>query len=320
MKDPIINSFVQEYLQNYELESEEKYTDFERFSSYCVFSSFNRTGEEFEVSKVHTGGSRDTGLDGIGILIDDILVDSQEEAENIIGDNKKRILRLSFIFVQAKLKNSFEFSVVQNTINAVEDFFADYREEEPIYSRSERVKAKALLASYLLKTYIHNLREKPRCNIYYICTSSKEADSTIKNKQSRLIKKLEEKTRFLSNISFEFWGSDNIEKLYRQTKLQVEAVIQVHKSFSLTITDPKVKKVYMTAISFPEFKKIILQDRKIRDFIFYDNVRGFLGEENKINEAIQKTLKSEEEITLFPLLNNGVTIITKELNIMDENK
>ncbi|MFM6222567.1 MAG: hypothetical protein ACKPDM_19825, partial [Dolichospermum sp.] len=112
MADPVINSFVQQFLEEYELESELDYTDFELFANYCVFSSFNRRAEEFDVTKVHTGQTKDTGLDGIGIFIDDILVNSEEDAEQVIGEKKSRTLNLKFIFVQAKLKHSFEFEVV----------------------------------------------------------------------------------------------------------------------------------------------------------------------------------------------------------------
>lgn len=322
MADPVINSFVQQFLEEYELESEHDYTNFELFANYCVFSSFNRRAEEFDVTKVHTGQTKDTGLDGIGIFIDDILVNSEEDAEQVIGEKKSRTLNLKFIFVQAKLKHSFEFEVVKKTIDAVEDFFADYRDMQPIYSRSEQVKEKAALASYLLKKYITNIRDKkPECNIYYICISHKDADSTIKNKQSRLVKELEMKLRFLSGINFHLWGSDKIEKLYRQTKRQVEATIKVSKYFTLKI--PGVEKAYITAISFAEFKNIILdEDQKIRDAIFYDNIRGFLGvgEDNSINESIKETLKSEQEMSLFPLLNNGITIITQDLNLIDDDK
>lgn len=322
MADPVINSFVQQFLEDYELESEHDYTNFELFANYCVFSSFNRRAEEFDVTKVHTGQTKDTGLDGIGIFIDDILVNSEEDAEQVIGEKKSRTLNLKFIFVQAKLKHSFEFEVVKKTIDAVEDFFADYRDMQPIYSRSEQVKEKAALASYLLKKYITNIRDKkPECNIYYICISHKDADSTIKNKQSRLVKELEMKLRFLSGINFHLWGSDKIEKLYRQTKRQVEATIKVSKYFTLKI--PGVEKAYITAISFAEFKNIILdEDQKIKDAIFYDNIRGFLGvgEDNSINESIKETLKSEQEMSLFPLLNNGITIITQDLNLIDDDK
>ncbi|MBC1314119.1 AIPR family protein, partial [Trichormus variabilis PNB] len=322
MIDPVINSFVQQYLTEYEIESEGEYTDFELFANYCVFSSFNRRTEDFDVTKVHTGQTKDTGLDGIGIFIDDVLVNSEEDAEQIIGDNKNRTLKLKFIFVQAKLKNSFEFEVVKKTIDAVQDFFADYRDIQPIYSRSEQVKEKAALASYLLKKYIINTRDKkPECHIYYICISHKDADSTIKLKQARLVKELEEKLRFLSGINFYLWGSDKIEKLYRQTKRQVEATIRVSKYFTLKV--PGVKRAYITAVSFEQFKNIILdEDKNIRDVIFYDNIRGFLGvgEDNSINEAIKETLKSTEEVNLFPLLNNGITIITHNLNIIDDDK
>jgi hypothetical protein len=198
-------------------------------------------------------------------------------------------------------------------------FFADYRDKKPFYSRSQKVQEKANLASHLLKTYIKNIRKRPECKIYYISISHKDAESKIKNKQLRLLKELEEELTFLSSINFSFWGYKDIEKLYRQTQLQVETTIKVNNSFDLEV--PGVEKAYITTMSFSEFRKIILredEDKSIRDFIFYDNVRGFLGEENRINEGIKQTLESDDKIYLFPILNNGVTIITQELHIVKD--
>ncbi|MBE9223092.1 AIPR family protein [Cyanobacterium stanieri LEGE 03274] len=314
--DPVINTFIQEYLQDYELEPEKDYTDFEKFACYCVFSSFNRTGEEFDVSKVHTGKPRDTGLDGVGILIDNILVNSEEEADNVIGTTR-RTFNLKFVFVQAKLESSFNFSVVEKTVNSVKDFFADYKGIEPLYSRSQELQEKALLANYILNKYHENrlsTEEKPECNVYYTTISYKTVDSTVTRKQSILTENLEQELNFLKRINFCFWGAENLEKLYKQTKRRVETIIQLKECVDLEVNG--IEQAYMTVMSFSEFKKIILHqdhNKGIIDFIFYDNVRGFLGQDNPINEEIKKTLESNDKRHLFPILNNGVTLITEKL-------
>lgn len=320
--DPVINTFVQEYLQSYELESERDYIDFEKFACYCVFSSFNKTGEEFDVSKVHTGKPKDTGLDGVGILIDNILVNSEEEADNVIGTTK-RTFKLKFIFVQAKLESSFNLSVVEKTVNSVKDFFADYRGIEPLYSRSEELKEKASLAKYILNKYHENrlsTEEKPEWNIYYTSISYKTVDSTLIKKQSTLTNALEKEFNFLKQIDFYFWGSENLEKLYKQTQLRVETTIQVKSCIDLEVNG--IKQAYMTVMSFSEFRKIILhqdQCKGILDFIFYDNVRGFLGEDNPVNGKIKNTLESNDKRHLFPILNNGITLITEQLILQKNN-
>lgn len=320
MIDPYINSFIQEYLESYEIEARDEFTNFELFANYCVFYSSNDTRDKFDVDKVHTGQPNDTGLDGIGILIDGVLVNSEDDAENVIGNNKTRNIELKFIFIQAKSENSFKSDDLQKTVSSVEDFFSDYLSQEPIYSRSQKIQEKASLASYLLKTYSRNMRKRPECDIYHITLANSSPQAKFEKTAQQLILRLKQKLTFFAGINFQSWNYNDIVKLYSQTKLQIEAVINVENSFSIKV--PRVKRAYITAMSFKEFSKIILDkegNRGIIDFIFYDNVRGFQGE-NEVNEDIKKTIESEQNSLLFPLLNNGVTIIAQEIELINEKE
>lgn len=50
--------------------------------------------------------------------------------------------------------------------------------------------------------------------------------------------------------------------------------------------------------------------------LLYDNVRGYLGE-TSYNQNIQKTLKNEPEN--FFMFNNGLTVVSSELNVVEQN-
>lgn len=57
----------------------------------------------------------------------------------------------------------------------------------------------------------------------------------------------------------------------------------------------------------------------IREEVFDENVRAFLGGDNPVNKDIAKTLHSEKS-KQFAVLNNGVTIIAPEIAIQSNTK
>jgi len=56
----------------------------------------------------------------------------------------------------------------------------------------------------------------------------------------------------------------------------------------------------------------------INESVFEDNVRSYQGR-NEVNSKIMSTLKSENKRKMFFVLNNGITIITQELNYNDSS-
>jgi len=49
------------------------------------------------------------------------------------------------------------------------------------------------------------------------------------------------------------------------------------------------------------------------DYLYEDNIRGFLGLRTKANQKMQSTLDNQDESLYFPFLNNGITIICSKL-------
>lgn len=82
-----------------------------------------------------------------------------------------------------------------------------------------------------------------------------------------------------------------------------------------------IPQAYITTIKAKEFiEKVAMdEDRKIREEVFDENVRAFLGEDNPVNKDITKTLQSEKS-NQFAVLNNGVTIIAPEVTLTPSKK
>ena len=318
--DQSINGLMKAYLKDYEIDSRGDATDFEKFSNYCVFSA-HQPYQSFNVDEVHTGNPGDTGIDGIGILVNNVLVNSEEEIEEEAG-NRGRTLNVTFVFLQAKTEKEVDRDEILKTFEAITDFFADYHNKEPLFPRNYKIQDKARLSSYLLSKYSNQIRGKKLCKVYYISNSRRPINSTIEKLINSKKIKLKEECAFL-DVSVFTWGCDDIEKVYRRTRLQVEAkaICQNIMPLSTSNSIQGIQQAYRATFKFSEFIKIITdrESGEIRSFIFYDNIRGFLGADNKVNSDIKETIESAKS-NRFPILNNGVTLIAHEVRVEGLNE
>jgi hypothetical protein len=73
-----------------------------------------------------------------------------------------------------------------------------------------------------------------------------------------------------------------------------------------------IKEAYLGSLYFKEFKKLITDDQdNILSSVYYDNIRAFQGT-NPVNRGIQETIE-KRKYEQFVVLNNGITIVAKEL-------
>lgn len=61
------------------------------------------------------------------------------------------------------------------------------------------------------------------------------------------------------------------------------------------------------------------EDGNLRSHIFEENVRAFLGTDNPVNKSITETLSNAESATRFPVLNNGITVVSPNVRVPGSN-
>ncbi|MCG2826978.1 MAG: AIPR family protein, partial [Thermoplasmatales archaeon] len=87
-----------------------------------------------------------------------------------------------------------------------------------------------------------------------------------------------------------------------------------NKTLLPEITD--IEQAYIGTLEFNQFLKLITDEEdKIIGSIFYDNVRAFQGIDNPVNKKIKETLEAKK-FDKFPILNNGITIVAKSLQVV----
>ncbi|MEA2105856.1 MAG: AIPR family protein [Bacteroidota bacterium] len=161
--------------------------------------------------------------------------------------------------------------------------------------------------------YIDNLTDTPRVSLYYLSarTNHNIEDDILNIEKQKITQRKEIENRFALNDIY-FWQKDIIKDKYGNISKLHSVQIQFHKNVQLEEKD-EVKISLLASIKFSELKKLILtKDENIREKLFIDNVRTFIGE-TPVNLDIKKTLNDPKYNQYFIFLNNGLTIICDNL-------
>ena len=309
--DRILQSFVDNYKSDFSIIESDTSKLFEYFANYCVISKHLPEAYRNDIhmhEKVHTGAGGDYGIDGIAIYIDDDkYISNLEQAKELIGNQP---FSVTFIFVQSKTSASFDSGDMLKTGYGVEKLF-----KGNIKSANKAIQRYAEIISYIFDKAV-NFKKEPECFIYYITTGKWVGDSFLSDIVNKITENLK-KLGFHLKINFIPRDCDKIQTTYREISNTVTKKINVAKSLPFPkILD--VEQAFLGLVSIQDYLSLISDSEgKLQNSLFYDNVRGYLGH-NPVNNDIKKTLEDESRNVQFPILNNGVTIVTKSLKHVGE--
>jgi hypothetical protein len=292
---------MENYFNDMGITPTDEASGFETFCNYCVMS--HEYHERFDVEDINVGSTNDTGLDGIAILINDSLIDSKEEIQNLLNTNG--FLNVTFIFIQAKTSSGFDGGEILKFSEGVEDFFSTGDD----LIRNVMVKHKAELAAYVIDKHSIYFKSKPKCKMYYITTGKWTDNHSLQRRFNKAKNRLSGMNIF-DTIEIFPYGADEINRLYKNTKAAVATEIEFPNRVALPAIDG-ISESFVGTLPFKEFMKLITDDYgAIKSSIFYDNIRAFKGQDIPINQSIAQTLKTDK-IESFVVLNNGITIVAK---------
>jgi len=309
LENKIIAGYINEdFKKDFGIEETKEDTLFEMFANYCIISRIHPEAFSTDFDKIedmNIGGGQDTGIDGLGIIVNEHLVTNIEEIEDL--KNFRRRLDVQFIFVQAKTSPKFEAEKVGTFIFGVKDFFR----EQPSIKFHDNIKIFRELKDHIYRNSI-DIEIKPSCLMYYVTTGKWVDDKNVSGRANSEKAELE-RLGIFSRVDFIPIDADNLGSIYREIKNKVKKEIIFEKRASLAFIKG-VREAYIGVLPISEYINLIKgSDNKIQKNLFYDNVRDFLGT-NSVNSEIANTLKDKEEQDKFAILNNGVTIVAKSIN------
>ncbi len=281
---------------------------FEMFACYCVLS--HEYTDSFDLSDIATGGGNDGGIDGIAIIANNVLIHSPEEFDDLV-EQTHSITDLKFVFVQAKSSASFSGSDIATFGFGVRDLF----KEQPELVQSVEIREKASIISHILNNMVC-VRNKPNCLLYYVTTGRWTEDQNIKSRIEGVRNDLVSENLF-SDVLFTPVDADYLQRLFKATIDKIRAEIDFPDRITLPEMDG-INEAYLGVLPAKTFLSLVSNEDGVIKSILYDNVRDFQGE-NDVNREIAATLSSPDS-DKFVILNNGVTIICKELRNIVRNR
>lgn len=303
MKDRILESYINDFVEDYALKNLQEHQVFERFVNFCVIS--REQPEDPDLDGVSVGGTNDVAIDGIAIFVNEHLVFSKEDVD--FFKNHLHRLDVEFIFIQSKGGDSFDSGEIGNFLFGVKSFF----DKQPLVKENARVQQFRDLKEYVYKASI-DMEAPPTCRMYYATTGKWTEDVNLAGRVKAGVEELV-KTKLFSEVKFFPLDADKLKNMYKELKLKVVKEVTFDKHTILP-SIVNVKEAYIGILPLIEYLKLITDaDGNLLRSLFYDNVRDFQGY-NPVNLEIQATLKSREQNDKFVLLNNGITIVAKSIS------
>ena len=307
----MLQNQLEDFLDDYGIGERDLSVAFEHFCNYCMFSlnapEVYHSDSLFH-DAVHTGQSGDCAIDGIMILINDEPVTSLEEAKEAM--KMKKGFTAKFYFVQAKTSSGFDSGEMLKLGYGVKSFF-----EDKDLNANQRVKDFKTIADLIFENSI-NFQENPTCSIYYVTTGKWVNDTNltkIVDIQTSELRSL----NYFSTVEFQPIDLNRLMTIYKELNNSILREVVIAKN----VPFPEIEgaeQAYLGLIPFGEYLKLITDEGgALLQGVFYDNVRGYLGE-NPVNSEIISTLQNKDTAVHFPILNNGITIVAKSLNVSGE--
>lgn len=302
-----INDLASDYEYNSEIESKL----FEYFCNFCVVSK-HYLGR-FKPDSITTNED-DASLDGIAIIIDGEIINNPDDAQESFNTHKTN-LHVEVVITQVKSGERFRKDEISNFKLGVDDFFS----LNPQLPNGKLNKD----SISILKIVFDNLKKvrnrRPSAYIYYCTSGTYKSEKEIKA-CFNLIQFSVTETDLFHDVSVTPLGRREILNLYATLTQKNEAKVKVLDYFGMPEM-PGIPQSYVAVVNARHFVDSLITDNEhnLKQSVFEENVRSFLGSGNDVNSAIQKTLESDKK-SLFSVLNNGITIVAPELTLTPNTK
>ncbi|WP_170379171.1 AIPR family protein [Ruegeria atlantica] len=304
--DPILDGYVSDYTKKAEISSSDQGKAFEHFANHCViardFPSLTNTQD------IVVGGSNDTGIDGVAFFVNGIHIEDTTTIDYFA--NKTRI-SVDLVFIQSKSGPKVSASEVGTFCEGVYNFFKNTGMKES----SEITELKKLVSHVFQKAA--SMARRPNIYMYYCTASNFKGDQNVDSRSRSGCERLKELDLF-NQVNFEFLNKKKLTTRYDEIRLKIERTINFERHAAFPKIDG-IRQAYIGLLKCEELVKLISNsDGELQRNLFSENIRDFLGE-NKVNKEIKNTITCQDSRTRLPALNNGITIVAKEVaNVADQ--
>lgn len=265
-----------------------------------------------QIEGVVIGGGNDEGIDAAAVIVNGQLVTEPSEIDDLIEGNSSNTAKV--IFIQAKTSEKYDSKLIAKFLHGVECV------SSAALASSEDADLPPALADVadMIGTLAGHMDsfESTRipCELLYVTTSSTQGEEAKKERQVlNALARINGLELYQDGLDVELEGFNQLAE--KQKERQGPHRVKFNFNKRVTIPDDDVDEVqeaYIGLLTAKDVLQLLLNEGEIRPGIFDENVRLDLGSKNPVNREIAKTLDSAQR-TEFPFLNNGLTIVAREL-------
>ncbi|WP_375276130.1 AIPR family protein [Methylorubrum thiocyanatum] len=286
---------------------EDQSENFEAFVNFAVFKAMS--SDNVDPNNLIYDGA-DPGIDGVMVFIEDTYVSSEEEVLDAFA-GRKRDVEVTIIFTQSKTSETWSKAEINTFESGIKDFLA----EDTSYPQSDYMENAKLVFGTVIGKVGKIKGGKPNAQLYFATTARETHDAEIIAAKSALRRAVQE-SGYFSKTEAHLLNRDSLIDLWDQSQATVEATLPVldHAAFPVA---PGISQGYVVTVKAKDFIDQLLEDKndRLRQRIFEENVRDFIGLEGDVNNEMSVTLSDVTKQKRFGILNNGVTIISPDVRV-----
>ena len=305
--DLIIDGFMRRFRQEYDLDGLTEDQLFETFAAFCTIRKYYEG--DLKPDDCRTGGKGDRGVDAAAVIINGrLFTDPQELKDSIASQN---LIDPRFVIVQARTGAPFSgdtFAMLASNLRLVFNQRPLQGTTTPELDRFRQ----CIDAVYADKTKLRP--GSPLLSIFYVAPGNPN-QAALSTKRKQAIDDLKA-TGWFADVELEAVGAEEIRALYHRAHDPLKASMKV-TAFMPLPDMASIDQAHLGVVSVRELVDRVLTDDRghIRHSLFYDNVRGFLQLANPVNQEIHKSIEDKARQNRFAIMNNGITIVTRDLRI-----
>lgn len=303
----IISSFMDTHIKEYGLNNFSHSNTFEHFINRIIINKYSF--DRFDPKDIMTNEG-EIGLDGIGIIVNDMLIIDEDDLDEAVKLSNKLVVK--FVFIQAKTSDCFDGNAIGTFFFGVKAFFTD---ETLRPKTNEKIETLIHLKDRIYDKSI-DFASSPQLELYYVSCGKWNENN---NLSERVM--LEKEYFVLSGdfgaVNFYPYDNDKIINSYKELKKKISKQFTMEKRFSFPPI-AGIEQSYTGLIKCKDFVNILQDsDGEMLKNIFEDNVRDFQGY-NLVNKEIKATIENQNSQKQFAILNNGITIVAKDIDIIGD--
>ena len=254
------------------------------------------------LDSVCVDGSYDLGIDGLCIIVNGKLVESDNYI-NLITE-REHIKNVEIFFIQSKFKSKIVYNDIAPFVNGIRQFF----EKQPTRPTNQKIDYWLKIKNQILENpeAFSDEFKNIKIHIFYVMPSSWNRNKDIEGEFQKLESDL--------NSSGLFHAENTIfvdrEMLLQLSNKKIEAE-KIQINGELPLSSSSRFGGIATKMKASELLKILTDPKTsmLRPGLFEKNVRDYQGK-NSVNEDIEKTIREDPES--FIIRNNGITILVSE--------